>query len=187
MEGALPRPVPRAGATDLEIRSLIEADATVYRELRLRALREEPEPFGQTYAEAAARPLSATAERLRAQVASGDSFTLGAFDGALVGVVTLVREAGAKSRHKALIVGMYVAPEARRRGVGRALLAETIARARRVDGLEQLHLAVVTTNTEARRLYRSLGFEVYGVEPRALKEGERAWDEELMVLRLRPA
>lgn len=170
----------------MEIRQLAAADAAAYRELRLRALREDPDAFGSTYDEMIARPLAHTAERLRAQAASAGSFTLGAFDGALIGVVTLLREDGAKDRHRANVVGMHVAPEVRGRGVGRALLAEACARAARVDGLEQLHLAVVTTNAAARHLYRAMGFEPYGVEPRALKLGDRYWDEELMVLQLHP-
>ncbi|HEY7358830.1 MAG TPA: GNAT family N-acetyltransferase, partial [Ktedonobacterales bacterium] len=67
---------------------------------------------------------------------------------------------------------------------GKALVAEAIAQARTIPGLEQLLLAVVTTNTAARRLYQSLGFEVYGTEPRAMKQGDQYWDEELMILRL---
>jgi ribosomal protein S18 acetylase RimI-like enzyme len=50
--------------------------------------------------------------------------------------------------------------------------------------LEQITLAVVTTNEAARSLYRSLGFATYGVEPRALKVGERYLDEDLMTLSL---
>jgi ribosomal protein S18 acetylase RimI-like enzyme len=65
-----------------------------------------------------------------------------------------------------------------------AVVSEAIAQARTIPGLEQLLLAVVTINDAARRLYRSLGFEVYGLEPRALKQGEQYWDEELMILRL---
>ena len=51
--------------------------------------------------------------------------------------------------------------------------------------MEQLELSVVTTSLAARRLYHSLGFVVYGTEPRALKLGEQYWDEDLMVLDLR--
>ena len=171
----------------MQIRQLVEADAPAYRESRLRGLREDPEAFGSTYAEEIERPLAVTEERLRVQVASGESFTLGAFDGGLIGVVTVLRGTGAKARHRATVVGMYVAPEARGRGVGRALLEEARDRAARVEGVEQLHLAVVTTNAAARRLYRALGFVPYGVEPRALKLGDRSWDEELMVLRVRPS
>lgn len=167
------------------VRTLTVADAAEYRRLRLRALLESPEAFGSTYTEAVARPLSVTEERLRGQTDSPDGFTLGAFEGELVGVSTLRRKDGTKELHKADLVGVYVAPEWRGRGVGRSLLAETIARARLLPDLEQVHLTVVTANEGALALYHGLGFESYGIEPRALKEGDRYYDEELMVLRLR--
>ena len=167
----------------MEIRTLTEDDAAPYRALRLEALQTNPEAFGSSYEETAARPLSATVERLRAQQTPG-SFSLGAFDGALIGTVTVVRDEGQKTRHRANIYAMYVTPGARGRGVGRALLEEAIRRARAVPGLEQLHLAVVTTNTGASALYQALGFTVYGRESRALKIGDQYFDEDMMILRL---
>ena len=167
------------------VRTLSVSDAEEYRRLRLRGLLESPEAFGSTYAESVARHLAVTEERLRAQTDSPDGFTLGAFEGELVGVSTLLRKDGTKERHKADLVGVYVSPEWRGRGVGRSLLAETVARARVLPDLEQVHLTVVTANEGALALYRGLGFESYGLEPRALKEGDRYYDEELMVLRLR--
>ena len=165
----------------MEIRTLSENDAAIYRVLRLEALRTNPEAFGSSYEETVARPLSATAERLR----DPDAFTLGAFEGdALIGAVTLVRDQGLKMRHRANIYAMYVTPAARGRGVGRALMEEAIRRARQVPGLEQLHLAVVSSNTAARALYDTLGFVVYGQDPRTLKIGDRYFDEDMMVLRL---
>ncbi len=83
-----------------------------------------------------------------------------------------------------MITQMYVAPEARGQGIARALVSELIARARALPGLEQINLAVVTTNAAARNLYLALGFEVFGVERRALKLGDTYLDEELMVLML---
>ena len=175
----------------VEIRELTEADADAYWPLRLRALREEPEAFGSSYVESKDRPLEQTVERLRAARAQGD-FTLGAFmrgaDGAgerLVGIVTFMRAPGLKNRHNGDIFGMYVAAEARGQGVGRALVETLIARARELDGVEQLILAVTASNTAARALYRALGFTVYGLQPRALRlEDGRYLDEELMILRL---
>jgi ribosomal protein S18 acetylase RimI-like enzyme len=49
-----------------------------------------------------------------------------------------------------------------------------------------LLLAVAVGQDSAKQLYESLGFEVYGREPRAIKLGDRYVDEELMVLRRRP-
>jgi ribosomal protein S18 acetylase RimI-like enzyme len=169
----------------MEIRPLIEDDTIAWRELRLRMLREHPDAFGSAYEEQAPWPLERFAQRLR-EADAPDNFLLGAFeDGKLVGSVAMGREEGMKNRHKAGIFSMYVAPEAHGRGVGRALLAEVIARARALPGIEQLQLAVTTHNTAARNLYAALGFAPYGVERHALKIGDRYFDEELMVLWLR--
>jgi ribosomal protein S18 acetylase RimI-like enzyme len=99
-------------------------------------------------------------------------------------MVGCFRHEGTKRRHKALVWGMYVAPEARGRGIGRALLAGVIAQARAWPGVEQLQLGVMTENAAARALYRSVGFEVFGVERRSLRVGTRDLDEEHMVLDL---
>lgn len=170
----------------MEIRAVTEDEVEVYWALRLRALKEEPEAFGSSYAESLARPLALMVERLRASREAGD-FTLVAAeaDGALTGMVGFVRAPGAKTRHNADIWGMYVAPEARGKGYGRALMEELIARARTMDGLEKLALAVVTTNAPARALYHSLGFTIYGVRPQALKLPDgRYLDEDYMILSL---
>ncbi len=160
------------------IRVITEADSEVFRALRLRALAEEPESFGADAEAFAATALPDVAARLHA---TNDTFVLGAFMPTLVGMVGFVREQGGKKTHKAFIWGMYVAPEARGQGIGRSLMAEALTRAVLLPGLEQVHIGVVTTNTAAVALYRSLGFTTYGTESRALKIGDRYVDEELMV------
>jgi ribosomal protein S18 acetylase RimI-like enzyme len=101
-------------------------------------------------------------------------------------MVGFYRNSGMKEQHKGQIWGMYVIPDMRGRGLGKALLSQAITHAASLAGVVQIHLAVVTAQEAARRLYRSLGFEVYGLEPRALKVGQQYFDEELMVLRLPP-
>jgi RimJ/RimL family protein N-acetyltransferase len=64
------------------------------------------------------------------------------------------------------------------------LLDAAIARARAWPGVEQIQLAVMTENAPARRLYLAAGFEVFGLERRALRVGDRYVDEEHMVLHL---
>jgi ribosomal protein S18 acetylase RimI-like enzyme len=164
------------------IRALNEADAPVLRELRLRALREAPDSFLSTYEAEASEPVETTAERLRQSAAA---FVLGAFeDGALAGMLGVFHESRRKSAHRANIWGMFVAPDVRGRGVGRALIDEAASRLR-VAGVEQAHLTVATTADAARRLYLRSGFVVVGTLREAMKDGERYVDEEIMVLRLR--
>jgi ribosomal protein S18 acetylase RimI-like enzyme len=62
------------------------------------------------------------------------------------------------------------------------MMSTVLEHACRLEGVEQVLLAVTTTQEAAAKLYRSLGFESYGCEPRALKIGERYLDEEYLVL-----
>ncbi|MFZ5825504.1 MAG: GNAT family N-acetyltransferase [Bacillota bacterium] len=164
------------------IRRLTPADWEAYRTLRLEALHLEPTAFGSDPSDQVNQPQAYWTSRLEG---GPDSFVLGAFlHDHLVGMAGLRREQGAKTRHKAMVWGMYVSPGARGRGMGRRLLEQLIAEARELDGLRQLFLAVTSTNEPARSLYLDLGFRVYGTEPRALRVGERFVDEDLMYLAL---
>lgn len=161
------------------IRILQADDAQVYQNLRLEALATSPDFFGSTFEREASFSIETVRERLAPQQ---DKFTLGAFtEQSLVGIVTFVRESGAKIFHKGNIFGMFVTAAMRGQGVGRALLVDLISRAQALDGLEQINLTVVTSNDSAKRLYQSVGFECYGLEVHALKHDDRYADEELMV------
>jgi ribosomal protein S18 acetylase RimI-like enzyme len=165
----------------VEIRRLSSADAAAFQALRLRGLRENPEAFGSTYAEERDRPLDAVAERLGRDAES--SFVLGAAlasDGPLVGLTGCYRESSRKRRHVAIIWGMFVAPEARGRGIGGALLDAAIAVAAEWPGVEQITLTVVTEKAAARALYASRGFISFGMEPRALRDESRHYDMEYL-------
>ena len=165
------------------IRALGPDDAAVYREQRIRALREHPDAFGRTPEEV--QSVETIAEQFRVDAGSEEDLMLGAFDGrALLGVAGCHRERAVKLRHTAFVWGIYVIPEQRRTGLGRRLVAELIARARTWKGLEYLWLDVTTVNTGARALYASLGFCGVAIKPRVLKVGDRYYDEELMILDL---
>lgn len=170
------------------IRKLNPTDWAAYRTIRLEALQLAPEAFGSDYTEASGR----TPEDWAAGLSLPDTIVLGAFteagapaaEGQIVGMAGITRERRAKTRHKATVYGVYVSPAARGAGCAKALVTELIGLARAMGGVEQLMLCVVAENAAAKAVYTSLGFWVYGREPRALKLGERYLDEELMVLEL---
>jgi GNAT superfamily N-acetyltransferase len=60
-------------------------------------------------------------------------------------------------RHYAVLFDLFVAPHARRRGVGKQLLQRAHAYARDA-GLDRLELQTAHANQEARALYESLGW-----------------------------
>ncbi|MGA2664165.1 MAG: GNAT family N-acetyltransferase [Nitrososphaerales archaeon] len=72
--------------------------------------------------------------------------------------------------------------EHRGRGVGTALLGQALHRCR--GRFESVELAVLSNNLAARRLYERFGFKPFGVRARAVKRGERYFDEDLMALAL---
>ncbi len=155
------------------IRRLDPAEAAAYRQIRLEALRRNPEAFGSTFAAESERP----PERFTERVTNCPVF--GAFwNDALVGMAGFVRREGAKDAHKGMLWGMYVQPGSRKAGVGRRLAEAVIDFAH--QQVEILQLTVVSENQPARRLYAKLGFIEYGIEHHALKQDGRYYDEVLM-------
>ena len=156
------------------VRRLRPEEAELFRAIRLEALATSPDAFATTFAKQAADPPAYFAETLR------EAAVFGAFLGEeIVGMAGLRREPGERKQHKGVLWGMYVRPAAQGRGLGRALVQAVLSHAREV--VEQVMLLVVTDNEPARRLYESEGFVTYGLERRALKQGERYLDEYLMV------
>lgn len=71
------------------------------------------------------------------------------------------------------ILKVGVAPEARRRGIARELLARVAADARDL-GAQECSLEVRAANAGAQALYEALGFHALGTRPRYYSDGEDA-------------
>ena len=158
-------------------------DGRAYGNLRLEALESEPLALGSSAGDFRLLDEDVLRKRLEA---SDASFTLGAFMGeTLVGIVGFSRNR--QERDRGDVVGMFVVPEGRGRGIGRALLTALLDRVRGQEGLERINLGVATHATAARALYRSQGFVPFGIEPQSIKHGDAYADVEYLTLDLRAA
>ncbi len=164
-------------SADVMIRRLRPDDANSFRAIRLEALTVNPEAFGSTLELEEKLDVPWFASRLE------NSHVIGAFrDDELVGTAGFAVQQGQKQAHKGRLWGMYVRPSARNIGVGRLLVSAVLDVAR--EKVELIQLTVVRDNRPARRLYESLGFVEFGMEPKASKLGEKYYDEAHMVLDL---
>jgi len=166
----------------LEIRILTEDHIEQYMDLRLEGLKNTPEAFGSSYEEEILYSKQNMLKRLR----DDNVRVFGGYeDERLLGVVSLLFETHTKMKHRSRIFGFYIDERYRNSGIGRNLIIRAIEEARKTGIVEQIYLSVVTTHFIAKRLYKSLGFQPYAIEKRALKVDGKYFDEELMVLFLK--
>lgn len=129
-----------------------------YKNLRLNAVQENPEAFGQTYDELSLRSdddwkmqLERSADGLKRWVVFAES------NGELVGMVSATAmktlQEGVKVRE------MFVVPAVRGKGVATELMKGLEAELNNTNKTV-LRLGVFNTQTEAVNLYKNLGFEV---------------------------
>jgi GNAT superfamily N-acetyltransferase len=148
------------------------------RELRLRALADAPEAFASTLAREAAFP--AQVWRQRAQGGPTSANFLARADGDAVGMAAVVAE---PVPGRMQLVGMWVDPGHRRRGVAQALIGRAV-RWSRDHQARELIAWVAEPNTAARSLYARAGFEPDGT--RQPLPSNPAVDELLLRLPLGP-
>ena len=152
------------------VRQLAFDDALEYRALMLQAYALAPDAFTSTPDERAAEPLSYWQGRIAGLNPPGVAF--GAFlDGVLIGNVAIEYSNKTKTRHRGLIIGMYVSPLHRRLGAAKALLQTVMNSARERPGLKVVELDVTQGNIGAATMYEAAGFIAYGVQPMALFTG----------------
>jgi ribosomal protein S18 acetylase RimI-like enzyme len=149
------------------INRLAASDAHRYRDLMLEAYRQASDAFTSTAEERVGEPLSWWENRISNTNGLSESF--GAFvEESMVGAVALEYSAKPKTRHSALVIGMYVKSNHRGHGIARALMQAAIAAATSRPSIQILRLTVTQGNQPAASLYESLGFVAWGIEPQAI-------------------
>jgi len=144
-------------APALGMRRLGPDDWPAYRAIRLAMLRDSPDAFRTSYDEAAALVEAGWRQRL----AGGATF-VAELGGEAVGSVTCWVGGRGSTQDVADLGAMYVAPSARGRGVGEALVRAAVGEAR-AEGRRVVRLEVVSGNDGARALYERMGFHATGV------------------------
>jgi GNAT superfamily N-acetyltransferase len=140
-------------SASVRVRQATVDDWQVVRDIRLAALREAPYAFGSTYA----REMNFDEATWRGRLSNPDSPTFLAFDGdEAVGIDGVYTENGDR-----ILVAMWVAPSARRAGVG-AALTKAVCDWVKARGDSRVYLGVAEDNDPARRLYERLGFKMTG-------------------------
>jgi GNAT superfamily N-acetyltransferase len=164
-------------AQAITIRRISAADVDAFRQVRLEALRCEPASYASTQDEWASLPIEAWQRRLN------DPVFVAFQDGEPIGLIGLLREAPARSAHRAQIVMVYVRKSLRGSGVARDLLNTVESYARDI-GVTQLELTVNAENPVATGFYLREGFfEVGRIPDWFLHEGNGT-DHILMVRRV---
>jgi GNAT superfamily N-acetyltransferase len=151
----------RTGASGVRVREATTRDLAAVTTLRLALLHEHPEHpiYGRLRPDVADRARELFAAQLRSPV---ETIFLAEQGGEALGVLRCVESIGSplmEPARYAYVSSAYVRPEARRRGVLRALLvaAERWARTR---GLKQMRLHNVAGSANAEAAWSALGFAV---------------------------
>lgn len=169
---------------EIIVRPSTAADAAALRELRLEALRSHPEAFSADYASTERESHGFWVERAAHGADDLEHAIMLAVAGAdLVGMCGIRRNPSPKTRHGAVIWGVYVRPDWRGQRIVDRLLQGCLGWARRHQ-LQLVKLAVIVSSSAAIRSYSRNGFSVYGVEPAVICHDGRCYDELLMVQRL---
>ena len=153
--------VADSSASRIHVRQAGVRDLDAVMELRLALLREHPDHpiYGRLRADVTGRARDLFATQLRS---TSESIFLAEREGVVAGILRCVEAIGSPlldPARYAYISSVYVRPEARRRGVLRALLraADKWSRER---GLDQMRLHNVAGSASAEGAWTALGFEI---------------------------
>jgi ribosomal protein S18 acetylase RimI-like enzyme len=163
----------------MEIVKLPIIDWEKYRALRLRALKEDPQAFGSSYANNVNSPPEEWKRRLKkAQEGNSGSYLLFArAQDKLVGMIGAFMEKDATDT--ATIIAMYVPKEERGKGISKKLMHTLLVELAQKPHLKTAKLMVNKNQLPAFNLYKNFGFEEVGKEH--FKMGDGNYAEELVM------
>lgn len=141
---------------EVKVVTLNFSDWQQYRDLRLRALKEEPHAYGSTYDDNAGRPDEFWMERLKeAALEKTQWLVFAKLNNKLVGMAGAFAEKEIDNAH---IIAVYVAPEARGKGISKLLMKDLITKIKRNISVKKITVDVNPEQLAAYNLYKNSGF-----------------------------
>lgn len=159
--------------TDVKIQRLPPDQWEEYKNIRLEALKREPQAFMSPYSKELAYPDEKWKQRLT-NVGNGKNWILFARNssGKIVGMIGGYRDDNAMQNHSAEIWGVYVNSDMRGKGIAKALMAGIIGEFEKDPDVYSATLEVNTDQESAKKLYESFGFNITTSRQLVLGDGK---------------
>lgn len=165
----------------IEIVTLPPSQREDYKNLRLRALQEEPQAYETKYEDALAEPPIEWQKRLEAsEIGKTQLLSFAKLNGNLVGMAAAWRPENEEVMN---VVSVFIAKEARGKGISKKLLSHLIESVKKNEDVKTLRLEVNPNQTPAYKLYEGLGFKKVGVHKIVLGDGKE-YEDHIMELEL---
>lgn len=160
---------------DIQIIKLPPERWNEYKTLRLRALQDDPQAFGSSYAKEVEDSDEIWQEK------TNDNLFFASDGNNLVGMMGIWQSSEDKKNKTANVFGVYVVPEFRGQGISKMLMQALLDQLKTNPDITKLKLTVNRDQLTAVKLYEGFGFEIKSLEKTMLGDGNY-YDEYLMEL-----
>ncbi len=148
-----------------------------YRQIKLEALREEPEAFATGPSELENQSDEYwKLDLLRTNTGKGLIY-VAEYDGEYIGMCSAFWGDKQKQRHQAMILWVYLRKDFRGRGISRKLMENLLQELKSRPNIIKAYLTVMEKQIPAINLYKSFGFKHVGTLSKSLKVGNEYLDE----------
>lgn len=161
----------------MKLRLLDESDMPAFRELRLQALKEHPMMYMHIHDEEQKRPDAYWESMIKY------SKIIGTFDGdTMVAFAIMSPYGGIKQRHKCMIWGAYVTPEARNQAIGKNMRLKLFDEARALD-MTHCISSIVAGNPASLAMHEAVGYEVMYTEKKGIKHRDDSYSDVIHLIK----
>jgi ribosomal protein S18 acetylase RimI-like enzyme len=150
-----------------------------YKELRLEALKNEPQAFAETYEKVEGIDGEEWTRRLSLDDRVNIRMVAENKDGRLVGMMTAVRSKD--NKNNALIINVYINKDYRGAGLGKKMLKEILNLLEKVDDIKIIELTVNVAQGAAVSIYKTCGFEITETLKDSIVYEGKSFDEYVMI------